>query len=191
MTTRPTHVPWPLVVLAAYLVPGAGHVLYGERRRGLVIGVSVVVLFVLGVWVGGVRVVELPDLAAGTLLGKLLSQPAFLGQFFAGPIALLAGWWSKSLASDPSTAAILAHARLFDIAQLYTAVAGALNLLAILDIGGRALDGAEPRPDRFREGSGQGRSVDAAAASSGDAAATPSGDTAAAPSGSAAGETSR
>lgn len=154
MTERTSHVPWPLVVLAAYLLPGAGHVLYGERRRGVVIGLTVLLLFVAGVWVGGVRVVELPNLAAGTLLGRLLSQPAFLGQFFAGPVALLAGWWSKSLASDPATAGILAHARLFDIAQLYTAVAGALNLLAILDVGGRAFDGAPPRPDRFREPAG-------------------------------------
>lgn len=156
MPSSAPKLPWPILLVAAYLLPGAGHALYGEIRRGIIIGGTVLSLFVLGIFVGGVRIVEFPNTAIPSVLGKLLSQPAFLGQFFAGPIALVAGALSRSAAADPNTAGIMAHARLFDIAQLYTAIAGALNLLAIIDITGRSFDRNEPRPDRLLETSSTG-----------------------------------
>jgi hypothetical protein len=147
--------PWPIVLIAGFVLPGAGHFLLGERKRGVLIGFAVVLLFVAGLLVGGVRVVELPDFTTrGNLLSQLLAQPAFLGQFFAGPLALMAGYLSKLLAADPTTTAIVSHSRIYDIGMLYTAIAGALNLLAIVDSTSRSAAGTPPRDGTLpRDGS--------------------------------------
>src|SRR5688572_33454564 len=50
----------PLVALAGWLVPGAGYWLIGERGRAVVVGVTIVALFVLGIFFAGIRVVEVP-----------------------------------------------------------------------------------------------------------------------------------
>ena len=50
----------PLVALAGWLLPGAGYLLLGQRARGLVIGTTILFLFVFGLLVAGVRVVEVP-----------------------------------------------------------------------------------------------------------------------------------
>lgn len=147
--------PWPVVMIAGFLVPGLGHFLHGERKRGVVIGAGVLGLFVLGVLIGGVRVVSFPDFSLPTnLIGKLLSNVAFIPQFFAGPIALASAGWSAALAGNPETARIASHARLADIGMLYTAVAGGLNLLAMIDVTARAAELAEPRDGAAEEGAG-------------------------------------
>lgn len=146
MRSKPSLAPWPVVMVGGFLVPGAGHFLRGERLRGVIIGVTVVVVFVLGVLIGGVRVVEFPSSTGPSLLARILSQPAFIGQFFAGPLAFITGYLSQQAAANPATAMIMAHSRLYDIALLYTGFAGALNLLAIIDATGRTFDG-EPSRD--------------------------------------------
>src|SRR5262245_16913314 len=57
---RRTRLPAPLVALAGWLVPGAGYWIIGERARALVVLVSIVTLYVLGLLIAGVRVVEVP-----------------------------------------------------------------------------------------------------------------------------------
>ena len=127
--------PAPLVALAGWLVPGAGYWLIGHRRRGLVVGVSVVVLFALGVLVAGIAVVEAPTLSGGgSLVARILQKPWFLGQVMTGPMGLICAWIGDSVAHDYPAA----KARLGEIGTLYTAVAGMLNLLAIIDASYRA-----------------------------------------------------
>ena len=131
--------PVPLVALAGWLVPGAGYWLLGHRTRAVTIGVTVVALFLLGVLIGGVRVVEAPEISGpGSVLGKVLQKPWFLGQAMAGPLGLAAAWLSNAAAMSPAYQAIRSHARLSEIGTLYTAVAGMLNLLAIIDAAHRA-----------------------------------------------------
>src|SRR5689334_20626536 len=52
--------PTYLVGLAQWVLPGLGYWLIGHRARGTTIGVAVLTLFVLGLLIGGVRVVEVP-----------------------------------------------------------------------------------------------------------------------------------
>ncbi len=59
----------------------------------------------------------------------------FLGQILTGPICLVAGYLSN-LAAQAGVAK--SYARLADIGALYTAVAGMLNLLVIIDATSRA-----------------------------------------------------
>ncbi|HEY7087712.1 MAG TPA: DUF6677 family protein [Tepidisphaeraceae bacterium] len=57
---RRTNIPGPLIALAGWLVPGAGYWLIGERARAMVVFVSIVTLYVMGLLIAGVRVVEVP-----------------------------------------------------------------------------------------------------------------------------------
>ena len=49
-------VPWPTIAVMAWLLPGLGHVIAGERARGLVIGATLLGLFVGGLLIGGIDV---------------------------------------------------------------------------------------------------------------------------------------
>jgi hypothetical protein len=57
----------PLVALAGWLVPGAGYFLIGQRGRALGVGITIIVLFIAGLLIAGVRVIEVPgfDVATG------------------------------------------------------------------------------------------------------------------------------
>jgi hypothetical protein len=130
--------PPPLVALAAWLVPGAGYWLIGQRTRGITIGITIVLLFVIGVFIAGIRVVEAPDLSGPSFTSSVLQRPWFLGQALTGPIGLLAAWGSSAAERSASYHAIESKARIAEIGTLYTAVAGMLNLLAIIDSAHRA-----------------------------------------------------
>jgi hypothetical protein len=129
--------PPPLVALAAWLIPGAGYWLIGQRTRALAVGITIVILFILGVFIGGIDVVDAPKFSGSpfTLFG-MIQKPWFIGQALAGLPGLI-GAWLASLSNTPS------HARLAEISTLYTAVAGMLNLLAVIDSTFRAVHAAE------------------------------------------------
>jgi hypothetical protein len=50
----------PLVAIAGWILPGSGYWLIGQGWRGIVSGVSIILLFVSGLLIGGVRVIEVP-----------------------------------------------------------------------------------------------------------------------------------
>jgi hypothetical protein len=131
--------PPPLVALAAWLLPGSGYMLIGQRTRGLTIGISIIILFILGILIAGIRVVEAPDLSApGSFASRVLQKPWFLGQALTGPIGLISAYASSVAAHSPTYRIIQAKSRIAEIGTLYTAVAGMLNLLAIIDSAHRA-----------------------------------------------------
>lgn len=136
--------PVPLVALSGWLVPGAGYWLIGHRQRAMVIGVTIIVLFFAGVLIGGVRVVDPPDLSgSGSLVSRILDKPWFIGQVLIGPIGIVASWISQVAEASAKYGSIVSHARLAEIGTLYTAIAGMLNLLAIIDSSHRAAKVAE------------------------------------------------
>jgi hypothetical protein len=149
--------------VAAWLVPGLGYWLIGQRSRGITVGVTVVTLFVMGLLIGGVRVLEVPTfdhagqhMANTSLTAEVRSKPWSIAQVMTGPIGIVAGALSvdasrpdDSMPLDPSSSSSLlgpvhlslgndSHSRVNEIAVLYTAVAGMLNLLAIIDTAHRA-----------------------------------------------------
>lgn len=146
-----------LVALAAWLLPGLGYALIGEKLRGAVIGVAIVFLFVFGLLVGGVRSLEVPRydshgrfLPNVDLLSEVRTKPWSIAQVMNGPIAIAGGWGSVWAARIPEgetePRGVESHARVNEIAILYTAVAGMLNLLAIIDSAHRAGRLLEQRP---------------------------------------------
>ena len=133
--------PPPLVAIAGWLIPGAGYFLIGQRARGVTVCVSIVCVFVLGLLIGGIRVVEAPK---GRGMQEILQKPWFIPQILAGPITVAADYTARNWGShiDTSgmtrTGAPTSTARVNEIGTLYTAVAGLLNLMAVIDSAFRA-----------------------------------------------------
>ncbi len=148
------HLPAPLVALAGFILPGLGYALIGQKTRGLIAGVAITVLFVFGILIGGIRVIDVPGYYAtidqrtdkkvetwkirDNFVGELMNRPWYMAQVLTGPMNIVASYFSISMTPEIRQST----ARIFDIGTLYTAVAGMLNLLVILDSVGRA---AEPK----------------------------------------------
>ena len=149
------------VALGGWLLPGLGYFLMGERARGLIAGITILLLYLGGIFVGGIRVIDVPGyrdsysvrpddtgstrrvlLPDGrwTLTARpiptLLEKPWYLGQFMAGPVNLFASYASISAGQRqiPKSTAHMA-----EYGTLYCAVAGLLNLLIIIDATSRAM----------------------------------------------------
>jgi hypothetical protein len=133
----------PVVALAGWVLPGAGYWLIGERTRAITVGVTILLVFFFGILVSGIRVVQAPDMSGpGNPLQRILQRPWFIGQVLTGPVGVGAAYVSDQLASSPRYRTVEAKARLAEIGTLYTAVAGMLNLLTIIDASYRAANEA-------------------------------------------------
>jgi hypothetical protein len=135
-------VPAPVVALVGWLLPGAGCWLVRQRARSLTVGISIIGLFILGLLIGGMRVVEAPETENRGPLQIVLDKPWFVGQVLAGPMALASAALGKPAAESGRPEGVyMSHSRMNEIGTLYTAVAGMLNLLAIIDATSRAVQG--------------------------------------------------
>ena len=150
-----------MVAIVAWLLPGAGYLLLGQRSRGLVVGISILLLFVGGLLIAGVRVLDVPGYnaagqpiqvttAAGSTwilkaepLAEIRDKPWCVPQVLTGPVSVLAGaasvWAARPSSSNPSQPrGAESHVRINEIGSLYCSVAGLLNLLAIIDSASRS-----------------------------------------------------
>jgi hypothetical protein len=104
-----------VVGLLAWVVPGGGHFLLNERRRAVVIFVTVLLTFFVGLYVGSIGVID-PVNAKPWYAAQLMNSPAV---FFLGQIS--------------SSGNFLVYGRAGEIGQIYTSIAGLLNLLCIVN----------------------------------------------------------
>ena len=155
------HLPTPLIALAGWLVPGFGYALIGERKRAIIAGTTILLTFLLGLLIGGIRVIDVPGYGPdgakkmvtvnkapmwklrADVVGEIMYKPWYIAQSMNGPVNLLATWGSI-IAGSGEHPVKASTAMIFDIGTLYTAVAGMLNLLVIIDATYRA---AHPRRD--------------------------------------------
>jgi hypothetical protein len=142
--------PVPLVALAGWAVPGLGYFLIGESRRGLISGVAILALFVMGILIAGVRCIDVPGFDGNGDLKRtaqssqpliqshpfraVIEKPWYIPQIMAGPVTIAGSLWSVGISDTYPKGT----ARLWDIGTLYTAVAGMLNLLVLIDAAHRA-----------------------------------------------------
>ncbi|HPO71085.1 MAG TPA: hypothetical protein PKV53_12385 [Anaerohalosphaeraceae bacterium] len=103
-----------IVGLAAWVVPGAGHWLIGERKRAVILFAVIAGLFITGLYVGSIGVV---DWVSGRIW--------FYAQILCSPAVGILGSFTKN-GRFPT------YGRPCDIGQIYTGIAGLLNLLSIL-----------------------------------------------------------
>ncbi len=111
-----------LVVLAAWLIPGAGHYLLGRRLRGLLLLASSLLAFVAGVLMRG----PLFQPSGGAdVLSRLIQYGGFLGDLAVGLPYLIASWLGYA---PPDSASHVA-----DYGSKLIVAAGLLNILAMVD----------------------------------------------------------
>ncbi|MEZ6192678.1 MAG: DUF6677 family protein [Phycisphaerales bacterium] len=117
--------------IAAWLVPGLGHWLLGQRKRGVILLISIGLLWTSGFFIGGVGVFD----RAGHPIW-------FLGQMLIAP-SIVVEKWDRSLQGPDAAparpdAAVIpytpSYGHVHEQGVLYTALAGMLNLLAIMDV---------------------------------------------------------
>lgn len=114
----------------AWLVPGMGHVLLGERRRGAVLGVTIAVLWLMGLIIGGLSVCDRREHPAW-FLGQMLTAPSLAVNHYVQSLKHENGQPPSPYAPhgyEPS------YGRMGEQGILYTSLAGLLNLLAIIDV---------------------------------------------------------
>ncbi|MBT3278549.1 MAG: hypothetical protein HN909_04080 [Phycisphaerales bacterium] len=158
---------WGLPAVLGWLIPGAGHMLLGQVKRGLIIFVAISALFYTGVAVGGTMTVDrqsepywfLAQMGSGAhgLVGwyrqdqvyrELLAEPGFVEA--AG--RLVDRMPNKQMAIDARLAkrGIALTYPEDNIAHAYTGVAGMLNVLCAFDAAMLALMiGAKKRAARL------------------------------------------
>jgi len=150
----------PGAAVLGWLWPGAGHISLGERKRGLYIMAGVLLLFVSGLLIGGVNVVDRKD-----------DRLWFIAQVFTGPVALAADYTNqrflKTLPPEQLNATqSISH--LNEIGKLYCALAGLMNLVAILDALHFTPRRAAPQSSAQRRASDRSSNADAADADDAD-----------------------
>jgi len=158
----------------SYLVPGLGQIYEGRVAKGVLFMICLYGLFFYGMYLGEWKNVHLPNSAdknpppvnLPTLLANLYNRPQFIGQFWIG-IAAWPAIWQYNDGPVPSEQtmpflhdferqppeAVLNQLqadgdKTWDLAWVYTVIAGALNVLVIYDaVAGPAL-GLEMTPRR-------------------------------------------
>ncbi|MBW4037812.1 MAG: hypothetical protein HIU91_02865 [Acidobacteria bacterium] len=106
-----------LVLLAGWLVPGAGHLMLGKWVRALLLFVSILGMYVVGLGLAGK--IYTPN------TGDVLDMLGFAGQLGSGLLYVLArifGWGATSVVNT-----------LADYGTKFLVVAGLLNVIAAID----------------------------------------------------------
>ena len=128
-------------VIAAWLVPGAGHFLLGRRGRSLIIFATILLTFVVGILMhgpmfslggnapelngrGAITAITTPT-TQGDMLSRLIQVGGFLGDVATGAPYLLATWSGYSQPDQPG--------HVPDYGAKLLVAAGLMNILAMVD----------------------------------------------------------
>jgi hypothetical protein len=118
----------PLEAAAGWLLPGLGHILLGQRLRGLILMASILGLWLTGLVIGGITCVNSTDHTAW-FAGQALVAPSFAVDRYRAYIKV-----DPYPPPGPKAAYEPSYGRANEQGILYTALAGLLNLLAIIDV---------------------------------------------------------
>lgn len=111
--------PW-LIGFAAWLVPGLGHILQGRTVRGVLSGITILLMFVLGIMIGG-HIYGLRETNEG-----LLSSLFGLCDLGSGLLYFFARFAGLAVNERPEQATA-------EYGSVFLMVAGLLNLILALD----------------------------------------------------------
>ncbi len=105
-----------LVGAAAWAVPGAGYVVLGDHKRALVVCITIALTFCLGLYIGSIGVID-----------SVGAKPWYAAQLMNSPGVILIAQHVARTNSYP------VYGRPAEIGQIYTSIAGLLNLLCIVN----------------------------------------------------------
>ncbi len=103
------------VGLLAWLIPGAGHFAINKRIHAFVIFFTIVITFAAGLYIGSLAVID----PSG-------SKPWYVAQLMNSPFVTMLGNISLTRGDH-------VYGRPAEIGQIYTSIAGLLNLLCIVN----------------------------------------------------------
>lgn len=118
---------WPLLIsvgLLSWLVPGGGYFLVKEKKRAWIMMVTIILLFIAGLWIGSIGVVDKVTVAGKPWIASKLSW--YTAQVIVSPAVMVVG---KATASGQYGV----YGRPEEIGQIYTGIAGLLNFLCIIN----------------------------------------------------------
>lgn len=102
------------VALLGWIIPGAGHFFIKEKKRAIIIFITITITYVTGLYAGSIGVID-PAFSWAWYIPQMMATPltAFL--------AHIAGANGIESLGNPR-----------DVGQIYTSIAGMLNLLCII-----------------------------------------------------------
>ena len=119
--SKETNMPFLLIVgLLAWLIPGAGHLVLNEKKRAIIIFVTIVLTFCTGLYIGSIGVIN-----------PIGAKLAYSAQIMNSPMVGMLGQITKE--DYDTTQQYRVYGRPNEIGQIYTSIAGLLNLLCIVN----------------------------------------------------------
>jgi hypothetical protein len=115
-SSKEGHIAFLLTVgLMGWFVPGAGHLMINEKKHAIIIFVTIALTFVMGLYIGSIGVIN-----------PVGAKPWYVAQIMNSPAVAAIGQMT-------STGDYPVYGRPNEIGQIYTSIAGLLNLLCIVN----------------------------------------------------------
>jgi hypothetical protein len=118
MTTRSKegHIMFLLIVgLLGWFVPGGGYLVLKEKKHAIIIFATIVLTFATGLYIGSIGVIN-----------PVGAKPWYVAQIMNSPAVAVIGQLTR-------TGDYPVYGRPSEIGQIYTSIAGLLNLLCIVN----------------------------------------------------------
>lgn len=138
----------PLAGILSWALPGLGHLYIGERKRGLILMITIAATFWTGVAVGGAASTVDPQARRLWFVAQIMSGGHALGALGLHDLILRRAERSGMFDvhhRPRDLSAYFGHWMSIDVGVHYTGIAGLLNLLVILDAIARADPAAAQR----------------------------------------------
>ncbi len=114
--SKETHFLFLLTVgLFSWLIPGGGYFLLKEKKRAIIIFAAITLTFCTGLYIGSIGVID-----------PVGSKFPYAGQLISSPVVAIIGYHTSGGGYN-------VYGKPREIGQLYTGLAGMLNLLCIIN----------------------------------------------------------
>ena len=118
---------WPFLIsvgLLSWFIPGGGYFLLKEKKRAWVILITISLLFIAGLYVGSIGVVDKVSIADKPWIISELTW--YTAQVIVSPAVMVIG-------SITESGRYQVYGKPEEIGQIYTGIAGLLNFLCIIN----------------------------------------------------------
>jgi len=114
--SRESHIMFLIIVgLMGWFVPGGGHLVLKEKKHAIIIFVTIALTFAMGLYIGSIGIIN-----------PVGAKPWYVAQLMNSPAVAAIGQITR-------TGDYPVFGRPNEIGQIYTSIAGLLNLLCIVN----------------------------------------------------------